>query len=72
MSELNFLSAVAMAEKIRKKEISPLELVEAHFTRIARLNPRLNAFVALDEERARQDARLLEQAAARGDIPSSI
>jgi len=68
MSELNFLSAVAMAEQIRKKEISPLELVEAHFTRIARLNPRLNAFVALDEERARQDARSLEQAAARGNI----
>ena len=68
MSELNFLSAVAMAEQVRQKKVSPVELVDAHFARIAMENPRLNAFVALDEERARGDARTLEAEAVAGKI----
>ena len=72
MSELNFLSAVAMAELIRQKKISPLELLDAHLERIARLNPHLNAFVHLDEERARSHAQVLEAAAMRGEIGGSL
>jgi Asp-tRNA(Asn)/Glu-tRNA(Gln) amidotransferase A subunit family amidase len=72
MSELNFLSAAAMAEQIREKKISPLELLDAHLVRIARLNPRLNAFVALDEEHARRDARTLEAEVSRGEIRGSL
>jgi len=68
MSELNFLSAVAMAERVRQKTISPVDLVDAHFGRIAELNPRLNTFVAIDEERARRDARTLEAEAMRGEL----
>jgi Asp-tRNA(Asn)/Glu-tRNA(Gln) amidotransferase A subunit family amidase len=68
MSELTFLSAVAMAEQVRQKKISPVELVDAHLARIAQLNPRLNAFVALDEERAQRDARTLEAAAMHGEV----
>ena len=68
MSELNFLSAVAMAEQVRQKKVSPVELIDAHFGRIAEENPQLNAFVALDEERARQDARTLEAEAVAGHI----
>jgi Asp-tRNA(Asn)/Glu-tRNA(Gln) amidotransferase A subunit family amidase len=68
MNELNFLSAVAMAEQVRQKKISPVELVDAHFARIAEVNPRLNAFVALDEERARRDARTLEAEAMSGKL----
>ncbi len=67
MSELVFLSAVEMAEQIRQKKISPVELVEAHLAQISALNPHLNAFVALDEERARRNARELEAAAMRGE-----
>ncbi|HWX91386.1 MAG TPA: amidase [Terriglobales bacterium] len=66
MSELNFLSALAMAEQVRQKKISPVELVDAHLARIAEVNPRLNAFVDVDQERARRDARALEAAATRG------
>jgi Asp-tRNA(Asn)/Glu-tRNA(Gln) amidotransferase A subunit family amidase len=68
MPELHFVSAGTMAEQVRQKKMSPVELVAAHFTRIAELNPRLNAFVALDEERARRDAGLLEAEARRGDL----
>jgi len=62
MSELTFFSAVAMAERIRKKEISPVELVEAHLAKIERLNPRLNAFVPVDSARVRREARAAESA----------
>jgi Asp-tRNA(Asn)/Glu-tRNA(Gln) amidotransferase A subunit family amidase len=72
MSELTSLSAVAMAEQVRKKKISPVELVDAHLARIAQLHPRLNAFVALDEERARRDARTLEAAAVRGEVRGAL
>jgi Asp-tRNA(Asn)/Glu-tRNA(Gln) amidotransferase A subunit family amidase len=68
MSKLNFLSAMVMAEQVRQKKLSPVELVDAHFARIADQNPHLNAFVALDEERARQDARTLEAEAVAGKI----
>jgi hypothetical protein len=48
MDELTFLSAVTMAEQVRKKKISPVELVEAHLTKIECLNPKLNAYVRQD------------------------
>ena len=62
MNELTFLAAVVMAERIRKKEISPVELVEAHLERIERLNPRLNAYVQVDAEGARRAAHEAETA----------
>ena len=72
MSELTFLSAVSMAEQIRQRKISPVELVDAHLARIANLNPRLNAFVQVDAVRARRDARRLEAAAIRGEFKGPL
>jgi Asp-tRNA(Asn)/Glu-tRNA(Gln) amidotransferase A subunit family amidase len=66
MTDPTLLSAQAMAELVRQKKISPVELVEAHLARIARLNPRLNAYIALNEERARRDAKALEKEIVRG------
>jgi Asp-tRNA(Asn)/Glu-tRNA(Gln) amidotransferase A subunit family amidase len=60
MPELTFLSAVSMAEQIRQKKISPVELIEAHLARIEKLNPRLNAFVHIDAEGARRQAAALK------------
>ena len=57
MSNLTFLPAVVMVEQIRTKRISPVELLEAHLAQIERLNPKLNAFVQLDADRARRAAR---------------
>jgi Asp-tRNA(Asn)/Glu-tRNA(Gln) amidotransferase A subunit family amidase len=68
MSELSFLPAVSMAEQIRRKAISPVELVEAHLSRIEKLNPRLNAFIQLDAENARHQARAAEAAVARHQV----
>src|ERR1700683_2529130 len=60
MNELTFLPAVSMAEQIREKRISPVELVDAHLAQIERLNPKFNAFVQVDAERARRAAREAE------------
>ncbi len=65
MSELAILSAVLMAEQIRQKKLSPVELVEAHLQRIERLNPKLNAFVQVDVEGARRQAHMAEIAVSR-------
>jgi amidase len=67
MPELTFLSAVSMAEQIRQKKLSPVELVEAHLSRIEALNPKLNAFVYIDAESARMQARAAEAAVLKGE-----
>ncbi|HKS76542.1 MAG TPA: amidase, partial [Terriglobales bacterium] len=67
MSDPTFLPAVAMAAKVRAKEISPVELVKAHLEKIARLNPSLNAFVQVDAERAEMQARVAEKAVMNGE-----
>ena len=54
------LSLAELATKIRTKEISPKELLELHLQRIAEVQPRLNAFVHVDENGARERAAALE------------
>jgi Asp-tRNA(Asn)/Glu-tRNA(Gln) amidotransferase A subunit family amidase len=56
-----------MAEGVRAREISPVELVEAHIARIEKVNPKLNAFVHKDFARAREQARAAEAAATAGE-----
>src|SRR6267154_897888 len=56
MNQMNFLPAVVMAEQIRNKKISPIELIEAHLAQIEKLNPQLNAFVQVDAQGARRAA----------------
>ena len=53
-----------MASMIRDREVSVVELVDAHFREIRRVNSRLNAFVSIDEERAHRQARLADKAIA--------
>jgi len=48
--------ATGLAELVRRREVHPLELVEAAARRIERLNPRLNAVVYPDLDRARAAA----------------
>ncbi|MGA2697123.1 MAG: amidase, partial [Terriglobales bacterium] len=50
-----------MAEGIRRGEVSPIELVDAHLSRIEQLNPQLNAFARVDADGARRRARVAEE-----------
>jgi amidase len=51
-SDLMFRSASELASMVRAGELSARELVECSLERIEELNPRLNAFVQVDGERA--------------------
>ena len=62
MTDLTFLPATTMAAQIREKKISPAELADAHLAKIDRLNPLLNAFVHVDPDRVRREARAAEAA----------
>jgi Asp-tRNA(Asn)/Glu-tRNA(Gln) amidotransferase A subunit family amidase len=66
MNEPTFLSAVEMCANVRSRKISPVELAEAHLAKIERLNPKLNAFIQIDSERVRQQARHAETAVMSG------
>jgi amidase len=56
-ADLAFLDATAQAELVRKKEVTPLELVDAAIERIERLNGTLNAVVTPLFEQARKTAK---------------
>src|SRR5450755_4057963 len=55
--ELWRMSAVEAVARLRKREVSPLELVEASARRIAEVEPAVNALPTLCLERARDHAR---------------
>ena len=67
-NSLTELSVTAMAEGVRKKKLSPVELADAHLARIEKLNPVLNAFVDVDGERVRRDAAAAETALDSGKL----
>ncbi len=63
-------SAIGLASRLRKRDVTALEVVDAHIDRIARVNPALNALVADRFAAARDEARdadaRLDEAAAAG------
>ncbi len=67
MDELVFLPAHELARRIRRKQVSSLELLDAYLARIARLGGPINAVVVLDVERARDRAKAADAALARGE-----
>jgi aspartyl-tRNA(Asn)/glutamyl-tRNA(Gln) amidotransferase subunit A len=65
-SEPAFLSIEQAGHLLRKREVSPVELVDAALARIERWNPGLNAFLTVVAESARRQARVAERAIRRG------
>jgi aspartyl-tRNA(Asn)/glutamyl-tRNA(Gln) amidotransferase subunit A len=63
---LAFTTATKLAELIRTKQISPVEVMEATLRRIAALNGRVNAFANLGADRAMAQARQAEAALMGG------
>lgn len=62
-----FTTIAELAQRIRRKEISPVEVTRECLTRIDTLNPRLNAFITVMAEAALADARTAEGEIARGE-----
>ena len=65
--ELLTFSATKQARLIREKQISPVELVQAHLDRIAAVNPCINAATGVFAEEALDAAKAAEQALSRGE-----
>jgi amidase len=66
MSDLIQQSIVSLAELIRSRASSPVEVVQAHLDRIDRINPKLNAIVTVAPDLIEQ-AQKAEAAIVRGD-----
>src|ERR1043165_3772027 len=71
MDELVQQSLTTIARLIRQREVSPVEVAEAHLERIAQLNPELNAIVTTAPDVVER-ARAAEASLLRGDEVGSL
>jgi amidase len=67
MAELCLESALALRKRLARREISASEVLRATFERIERINPRLNAIVAIDVEAAEEAAKASDARLAKGE-----
>jgi Asp-tRNA(Asn)/Glu-tRNA(Gln) amidotransferase A subunit family amidase len=65
-TELCFLPATELAARIRRRDISPVEVVEAYLRRIEARNPVINAYTLVLGDQARDAARRAEAAVMTG------
>src|SRR5437879_559087 len=61
-----FLSVRELAERIRTKQLSPVELAEGYLERSRKIGPKLNAYATVTEDLAREQARAAEKEIAAG------
>ncbi len=61
------LTAIELAARLGRKEVSARDVITAHLARTERVNPRVNAIVTLVAERALADAARADERAARGE-----
>src|SRR5258708_5374255 len=66
MSSSSYSTLAEVAKEIRPRNISPVKFVQLHLTRMGGLRPKLNAFVHLDAEGTRRQARAMESSILRG------
>lgn len=77
--ELAYMSAAEMARRVRRRDLSPVEVVDAFLERVEARNPELTAFVHVAAEDARKDAARAEREVMSGSalgplhgIPTAI
>ena len=66
MEAICYKPAVELARMIRRKELTPMEVVSAFIKRIETLNPKVNAFCTLTFDSAVKEAKQAEQAVMEG------
>jgi aspartyl-tRNA(Asn)/glutamyl-tRNA(Gln) amidotransferase subunit A len=71
VSELTKLNAQDLARKIQSREVSAVEVAQAHLDRIAEVDGYVNAFLHVDTEGALAAARAVDEDAAAGRTPKS-
>ncbi len=66
-SDICFMTATEMVQRIYNKELSVTEVMAAHLARIEQVNPTVNAIPTLLPERALEQARSADEALAQGE-----
>jgi amidase len=64
--DLHYKSAVELAALIRRKKIGCLELLDHFLGRIEQYNPKLNAIIWMDKDKARKRAKAADAALRKG------
>jgi amidase len=67
--ELCFLTATELARRIRRRDVSCVEVMRAHIDQIERVNPKVNAIVTFLPEPALEAAAAADAKLARGEAP---
>lgn len=70
--EICFSSARDLARRVRGRDLSAREVVQAHLDQIERTNPHVNAVVTLVPERAMDQARAADERLASGAEPGPL
>ncbi len=70
--EICFLPASELVGHIRARELSAVEVMDAHMAQIERVNPAVNAVVTFLPDLAHAGARAVDAALARGDDPGPL
>jgi amidase len=66
-TDLCFMTATELAGRIRRREVSVTEVVQAHLAQVERVNAKVNAIVTLTVDRALAEAHAADAALARGE-----
>jgi amidase len=66
------MSATQLAQQIRHKEISPVEVIDTCLKKIDTVNPKINAFVTVLHEEARHQAKQAEEAVMKGEAVGAL
>ena len=66
LEELAFLPVTELAELVRRRKVTSMQLTEMYLGRIRRFDPMLKAVITLTEERALRQAKAADEEIARG------
>lgn len=69
---MSILTIAEAAKLIAAKKLSPVELTQTHLERIGRLDPQLNAFLMVTQERALADAKAAEARQMSGSLRGKL
>ncbi|MBO2445755.1 amidase [Actinomadura barringtoniae] len=72
MTHTHDLTALSLAEAVRAKDLSPVEITDHYLERIERVNPQVGAYVTVTAERARDEARRAEKAVLEAATPAEL
>ena len=65
--DIYWMDAVALAQEISEKKLSPVEVVNSFFERIGKINPKINAYITLMVDSALAEAKKAEDSMMKGE-----